>query len=201
MKYWTLSSQPTRCRQEAAELRDGSLGIRCSTRSGTSCRSSAGIGSSRRSLLLRSDLTVRSDRLRSTRSSAISPAIWLSATRLVMHTASSSSRMPGRRACSSSGEEGDPRWSPRFEHGYSQIIDWFHKLDDMRSSDDLVMRFGSRTPSFSGARDRSGPPSEGRERERLVWRRSNVVVSSRQIECVTLDELADDLQARLAIYP
>ncbi len=39
-------------------------------------------------------------------------------------------------------------WSPRFEHGYSQIIDWFHKVDDMRRSDDLIARFGTRSISF-----------------------------------------------------
>ncbi|MCU0552441.1 MAG: DUF4263 domain-containing protein [Leptolyngbya sp. Prado105] len=25
-------------------------------------------------------------------------------------------------------------WSPRFEHGFSQIIDWFWKLEDMRQT-------------------------------------------------------------------
>ncbi len=100
------------------------------------------------------------------------------------------------------GKKATREWSPRFERGFSQIIDWFHKLDDLRRSDDLVMRFGSRTPSFSGVLviGRDHHLNAG-ERERLVWRRSNVVVSSRRIECVTLDELADDFQARLAIYP
>jgi hypothetical protein len=100
------------------------------------------------------------------------------------------------------GKKVTREWSPRFERGYRQIIDWFHKLDDMRRSDDLVTRFGSRTATFSGVlvigRDHH---LQAGERERLVWRRSNVVVSSQRIECVTLDELADDFQARLAILP
>jgi hypothetical protein len=90
-------------------------------------------------------------------------------------------------------------WSPRFEHGCSQIIDWFHKLDDLRRSDDLVARFGGRSVKFSGVlvigRDQHLHPGE---LERLEWRRTNVIVASRRIECVTFDELARDLQDRLA---
>jgi hypothetical protein len=99
------------------------------------------------------------------------------------------------------GKKVTREWSPRFERGFSQIVDWYHKLDDMRRSDDLVTRFGSRTITFSGllviGRDHHLIAGE---RERLIWRRSNVVVSSRRIECVTLDELADDLQARLETF-
>jgi hypothetical protein len=99
------------------------------------------------------------------------------------------------------GKRSTRYWSPRFEHGYSQIIDWFHKLDDMRRSDDLVARFGGRSVNFSAAlvigRDQHLQPGE---LERLVWRRANVIVASRRIECVTLDELARDLEDRLAAF-
>jgi hypothetical protein len=92
-------------------------------------------------------------------------------------------------------------WSPRFEHGYSQIIDWFHKLDELRRSDDLVTRFGGRSIHFSGVlvigRDQHLQPGEF---ERLEWRRANAVVASRRIECVTYDELARDLEDRLATF-
>ncbi len=99
------------------------------------------------------------------------------------------------------GKKATREWSPRFERGFSQIVDWFHKLDDMRRSDDLVTRFGSRTITFSGVliigRDHH---LHAGERERLIWRRSHVVVSSRRIDCVTLDELVDDLHARLEAF-
>jgi hypothetical protein len=92
-------------------------------------------------------------------------------------------------------------WSPRFERGYSQVIDWFHKLDDMRRSDDLISRFGNRSPTFSGVlvigRDqylKSG------ERERVAWRRANVIVGSQRIACVTFDELVEKREARLATF-
>jgi hypothetical protein len=92
-------------------------------------------------------------------------------------------------------------WSPRFERGYSQVIDWFHKLDDMRRSDDLISRFGNRTPTFSGVlvigRDHY---LKAGERERVFWRRANVVVGSQRIWCVTYDGLVEKLEARLATF-
>ena len=92
-------------------------------------------------------------------------------------------------------------WSPRFEHGCSQIIDWFHKLDDMRRSDDLISRFGSRSSTYSGVlvigRDQRLKPGEA---ERLAWRRANVVVASQRIQFQTYDELAEKLEARLATF-
>jgi hypothetical protein len=100
------------------------------------------------------------------------------------------------------GRKATREWSPRFDHGYSQIIDWFHKLDDFRRSDDFVTRFGSRSVHYSGVlvvgRDQYLLPGE---RERLEWRQNNVVVGSRHVKCVTLDGLLADLQGRLEAFP
>jgi hypothetical protein len=99
------------------------------------------------------------------------------------------------------GKRATRDWSPRFEHGYSQIIDWFYKLDDMRRSDDLIARFGSRSINYSGVlaigRDQY---LQAGERERLKWRRANVLVASQRIQCQTFDELAEKLEARLATF-
>ena len=92
--------------------------------------------------------------------------------------------------------------SPRFDHGYSQMIDWFHKLDDMEKSSDFTARFGAPIIRHSGVlivgRDRYLGPGE---RERLVWRSDHVVVSSRVIQCTTFDGLAQILRTRLARIP
>jgi hypothetical protein len=100
------------------------------------------------------------------------------------------------------GKKATRAWSPRFDHGYSQIIDWFCKLDDMRKSDDFAARFGARSISYSGilvvGRDQYLRPGE---RERLEWRRNNIVVASQKIECVTFDGLVEDLEARLKAFP
>jgi hypothetical protein len=99
------------------------------------------------------------------------------------------------------GKRVSREWSPRLEHGYSQIIDWFHKLDDMRRSDDLIARFGSRSIVFAGVLiiGRDQYLAHG-ETERLAWRKANVVVASQLIRCRTFDGLVEDLEARLETF-
>ncbi|MHB1424755.1 MAG: Shedu immune nuclease family protein [Gemmataceae bacterium] len=100
------------------------------------------------------------------------------------------------------GRKATREWSPRFDHGFSQIVDWFYKLDDMRKSDAFAALFGARSITYKNililGRDRDLLPGE---RERLEWRRNNVVVASQKIECVTFDELVEDLQDRLEMFP
>jgi hypothetical protein len=91
-------------------------------------------------------------------------------------------------------------WGPRFERGYSQIIDWFWKLDDLIRTDTLRHRFeDARSIHYYGllviGRTAHLQPLE---RERLAWRRDRVVVDSKPIKCVTFDELHDALRDRLA---
>ncbi len=92
-------------------------------------------------------------------------------------------------------------WSPRLDHGYGQIIDWFYKLSDRKNSDDCQARFNKRAIDFSGTlvigRDQYMDDSE---RLRLEWRRRHVAVNSAQIVCVTFDELLSDLQDRLDLF-
>jgi hypothetical protein len=91
--------------------------------------------------------------------------------------------------------------SPRFDHGYSQLIDWFYKLDHMEKSDDFEARFGARSISATGAlvvgRDHYLQPGE---KPRLDWRRRNVTVRSRTIDCVTFDGLLEDILDRLQTF-
>lgn len=100
------------------------------------------------------------------------------------------------------GKKSTREWSSRFDHGYSQIIDWFGKLEDMRKSDAFAARFGARSIRYAGilvvGRDQYLLPGE---RERLEWRRNNVVVASQKIEAVTFDGLLQDLQGRLETFP
>src|SRR5207245_2833210 len=84
------------------------------------------------------------------------------------------------------GKKTTREWSPRFDHGYSQIIDWFYKLADRTNSDEFEARFGKKSISFTGSLiiGRSQYLDAG-ERLRLEWRREHVVVHSRKIQCVT----------------
>ncbi|MBD2409977.1 hypothetical protein FACHB389_28480 [Nostoc calcicola FACHB-389] len=93
-------------------------------------------------------------------------------------------------------------WSPRFEHGFSQIIDWFWKMDDFKNSDTDRAIFGSQNVEFCGiliiGRDAFIAPID---RARLRWRLNKVLVDSRKVICITFDQLAKDIRDRLSLYP
>lgn len=94
-----------------------------------------------------------------------------------------------------------PEWSPRFEHGFSQIVDWFWKLDDMSRSTDFKSRFGADHIRYCGLLILGRSANLGyREYQRLKWRTDKVLIDSKHIFCLTFDELYSDLATRLRIY-
>ncbi|MCP4107228.1 MAG: DUF4263 domain-containing protein [Desulfobacteraceae bacterium] len=99
------------------------------------------------------------------------------------------------------GKKSTPEWSPRFEHGFSQIVDWFWKLDDMSRTADFKNRFGTHYINYYGllVLGRS-TEMEYREQQRLKWRLDKILVDSKHIFCVTFDDLYSDLENRLKIY-
>jgi len=98
-------------------------------------------------------------------------------------------------------EKATRAWSSRFEGGFSQIIDWFYKLQVMTDTPDMEARFGKRSIRYTGVlitgRDQH---FQAGERLRLEWRRDHVVVNSKHVVCVTYDELLEDLLFRLDQY-
>jgi hypothetical protein len=100
------------------------------------------------------------------------------------------------------GKKSTREWSPQLDHGCSQIIDWFYKLRDAEKSDELEARFGQRSIDYTGTliigRDRY---LDTGERARLDWRRHQVLVNSRRIQCVSFDELLEDLLYRVKTFP
>jgi hypothetical protein len=48
------------------------------------------------------------------------------------------------------GRKATPEWATRFEHGLSQVIDWFWKLDEMAHTEEFEERFGNRRASYFG---------------------------------------------------
>jgi hypothetical protein len=92
-------------------------------------------------------------------------------------------------------------WSKRFDHGYSQLVDWFSCLDDYRQTSKFIDEFGHSYVTFHGlliVGRNSGMTEE--DRRRLRWRTKNVVVNSQPITCITFDDLYDALQRRLTLY-
>ena len=89
-----------------------------------------------------------------------------------------------------------PEFAPRFEHGYSQIVDWFYRLR-YASPQQLEERFGSHHIDYSGlliiGRDAYLSKAEKR---RLDWRHQNLIVDSKRIHIITFDELLASLKAQ-----
>jgi hypothetical protein len=99
------------------------------------------------------------------------------------------------------GKRLDRTWSPRFDGGYGQVIDWFYKLQVMTDTPDMEARFGKRTIRYTGVLviGRHQHMSDA-ERLRLEWRREHLVVNSKKVVCITYDQLVDDCLFRLAEY-
>ncbi len=95
-----------------------------------------------------------------------------------------------------------PEWSPRLEHGFSQLVDWFYKLGTQRDSTDFEQRFGARSVQFIGLlvigrRHPLGP----REQGRLGWRQRHVLVNGHPVHCLTFDDLCEAVLERLRYLP
>lgn len=92
-------------------------------------------------------------------------------------------------------------WSPRFEHGFSQVLDWLWKIDDFRQTRMGASIFGIDSFQFMGmlviGRDAF---LDDIDRARLTWRMSKVVVDSQKIVCLTFDQLARELRSSLHTY-
>jgi len=90
-------------------------------------------------------------------------------------------------------------WSHRFDHGFSQFVDWLWKFDDFKVTKDYQTTFGKRDPKLFGilviGRNKSLPSVE--ETERMEWRSRNVSIGKVDISCVTFDDLYSDLKERL----
>lgn len=97
------------------------------------------------------------------------------------------------------GEKYHEEWGRRFEHGYSQLVDWFWTLDSYRDNPDFRKRFGNgELHTFSGLL------IIGRNmflddtlRERLHWRVEKVLINSNKIVCMTFDELRERMDTRI----
>jgi len=95
-----------------------------------------------------------------------------------------------------------PDWSTRFEHGFSQLIDWILWIENNRGNTAYTGRFNSPAIQFSMLlvigrdRDLSSPAL----RERFAWRSDSVVVASKKVHCITYDKLCLDLSTRVEIF-
>jgi hypothetical protein len=94
-----------------------------------------------------------------------------------------------------------PEWSARFEHGFSQIVDWFCALEDGARTDDFRDTFGDKPITFTSllvmGRDAD---LDDAKRRRLTWRTNKVVIDSKTVTCITFDQLYADLKRKYEFY-
>ena len=98
-------------------------------------------------------------------------------------------------------KRGNPEWSARFEHGFSQLTDWFYNLDDFKGTKGFAKTFGDGHVRFFGLLivGRSASLDNAR-RSRLDWRTEKVLINSHPVTCLTFDELHASLRDRFIRY-
>ncbi|TGK27867.1 DUF4263 domain-containing protein [Leptospira yasudae] len=100
------------------------------------------------------------------------------------------------------GQKLTPEWAPRLEHGFSQVLDWFWKINDMEKTDDFESRFGTKQANIHGlvivGREQA---LQQREKTRLKWRQDYTVINSKKVSVITFDQMIRDLKYRLLMYP
>jgi Domain of unknown function (DUF4263) len=104
-----------------------------------------------------------------------------------------------RNSVFAAGEKYHEEWGRRFEHGFSQLVDWFWAIDAYRGNPDFCRRFGDGPAQFFGIlivgrRAFLTPAQE----DRMKWRLDRVTINTSKITCITFDELYDLLRKRLA---
>lgn len=96
----------------------------------------------------------------------------------------------------------NPVWSGSFEEAFGQVVDWAYKLADSEKKDDFDNRFGSPTidANFVIVIGRSHF-LDSSDYKRFNWRRRHIALGTKQIKCLTYDELLQQFGTILNILP
>jgi hypothetical protein len=92
-----------------------------------------------------------------------------------------------------------PEWSPRFDHGFSQVVDWLWLLDDIRQNRQFERLFEGREISFI-AYLLVGRSQYVDDETRFRWRQNNIQVGRHKVHCFTFDELLSALKRKRELY-
>lgn len=81
-------------------------------------------------------------------------------------------------------------YGARFEKGFSQIIDWFCRIDGHKNTGEIKKTFGADTISYIGVLiiGRSNDINP-KNHERLKWRQTNLLIANTKIQYLTFDDL------------
>lgn len=91
-----------------------------------------------------------------------------------------------------------PEYANRLEHGISQVVDWFYKLDDLQKTNSMQERFGSPQIDYEGmlviGRSKY---LDSATKSRIDWRFRHTIIRSKKILFYTYDELYKSLEKKL----
>jgi hypothetical protein len=89
-------------------------------------------------------------------------------------------------------------WGSSLEHGFSQIVDWHHRMDDLQRTSKFEEYFGSVNVDYDGILvvGRDCFVKEVGGTSRLNWRKSRTVINNRQIRSLTYDGFFNELLGR-----
>jgi hypothetical protein len=92
-------------------------------------------------------------------------------------------------------------WASRFEHGYSQVIDWYLHLSVNNQTQNMKAEFGAYKISYSGALiiGRKKSLSRGDCNERFEQRVEKSLIDSKHITCYTFDDLYEAMEDQFVI--
>lgn len=98
------------------------------------------------------------------------------------------------------GKKYQAEYSQAFERGYSQIVDWFYTLKDQQRTNVFEQRFGSQEITYHGMLIIGRNTFlDTHQRKRLRWRTQFTSVDSKQIDCMTYDDLLETLTDKLTL--
>jgi hypothetical protein len=98
------------------------------------------------------------------------------------------------------GDKATREWGKRFEHGYSQIIDWLHKLATREVSIDNLARFGRHEITYEAVLViGKNCYQDLAETQRLQWRSDKVSVNQKKVLCMTFDDLMSQFETRMSL--
>ena len=95
------------------------------------------------------------------------------------------------------GGKGTPEWSARFEHGFSQLVVWFCRLDDEAKLKKWANVFGGGHVHYSGMLIAGRDAFITGNEDRLRWRSERVLINTKAVLCMTYDQLLRDAVERL----
>ena len=91
-------------------------------------------------------------------------------------------------------------WAPRFEHGYSQILDWKYYSIEEKASVKNDFQVLPKEIEFALCIGWNKHLQQSNFQERFDFRKNKVTIESKTFYCMCFDSFVDELQEKLNLY-